>query len=468
VPGLGRRGPSKVIERLRRFPRVAVFVASLLWIFLIEERFRNEAAEHLYFHAWTSEYMMQTVSVGDLRVEPFKSLWYNHIQPPLFDAIRAVFAAFHPNANGEALMRRVDTKLYNAWMLVYAATAVLVHSWIRRVRGARSAGIAVAVFLLLPGPIFYATFLDSTMLSATLILWFLWALWRFGRGEAVSLELVAASLLLFFTRSVFQWPFLVVLGVSLFLMGVPRARAARVLAPVALVMVLFLAKQYFLFGLTTTSSFGPDSFCKGLSEYCHGTSKVDLPKTTDRFNAFVLRRAEKLNGEYNYNQEAFLKRSFSQMHEYKALLRRLTPARVAEILKTNLGFYLRPTTRHSSHVIVDRLFWRRPFEFVLSGWSFVILLVVSIAAWFARWRKLKAGDRSAAFRYGLGLALPALYVAAVTIVFESGENMRYRFFLEPMFFVFFWLSLSSLRPLTVRGRPRGEESGPFGETIGAS
>ena len=130
MPGVGRRESSLVIEPgcvdsrvSRSSPR------RLLWIFLIEERFRNEAAEHLYFHAWTSEYMMQTVSVGDLRVEPFKSLWYNHIQPPLFDAIRAAFAAVHPNAHGEALMRRVDGKLYDAWMFVYAATAVLVFSW---------------------------------------------------------------------------------------------------------------------------------------------------------------------------------------------------------------------------------------------------------------------------------------------------------------------------------------------------
>ena len=457
------------MERLRRFPRLVVFATALLWIFLIEERFRNEAAEHLYFHAWTSEYMMQTVSVGDLRVEPFKSLWYNHIQPPLFDAIRAAFAAVHPNANGEALMRRVDRKLYNAWMFVYAATAVLVYSWLNRAAGARSATIGALIFLLLPGPIFYATFLDSTLLSATLILWFFWTLWRFGRGEAVSLELAAVSILLFFTRSVFQWPFLVVLGVSFWLMGVPRARAARVLLPIGVVMTLFLAKQYVLFGLTTTSSFGPDSFCKGLSEYCHGNTKVDLPKTTDRFNAFVLRRAEKLNGEYNYNQEAFLKRSFSQMQEYKALLRRLTPARVGEILKTNLGFYLRPTTRHSSHVIVDRLFWRRPFEFLLSGWSFVILLVLSIAAWFARFRGRPRTDRATALRYGLGLALPALYVAAVTIVFESGENMRYRFFLEPTLFVFFWISLASLRPAPAPSpRPEPESRAPIGETIGAA
>jgi len=434
---------------LRRHPRLVVFLISLCWIFALEERFQNEATDHLYFHAWTSEYMMQTVSVGDLRLEPFKSLLYNHIQPPVFDALRALLASFYPNANGEALMRRVDAGLYDLWMLVYALTAVLVFSWIRRLRGARSAAAGVAIFLLLPGPVFYATFLDSTLLSSTLILWFFWTLWRLGEGENVGRELVLVSAVLFFTRSVFQWPFLVVLAASLWLMAVPRARALRVLVPIGAVMIAFLAKQYILFGLTTTSSFGPDSFCKGLSEYCRGTATVDLPQTTDRFNAFVLRRAEKLNGEYNYNQEAFLKRSFSQMAEYKAFLRRLTPRRVMEILGINLDFYLRPTSRHSSHVIVDRLGWRQPFEYLLSGWRFVALLVLASAAWIRNCLEKDGKARRAALLHGLGLALPALYVAAVTIVFESGENMRYRFFLEPTFYVFFWLCLTPRPPAVI-------------------
>ncbi len=435
------------MNRLRGYPRLAVFLIALGWILALEERFRNQAAEHLYFHPWTSEYMMQTVSVGDLRLEPFRSLWYNHIQPPVFDAIRAGLAALYPNANGEALMRRVDGGLYALWMLVYAMTAVLIFSGIRRARGATSAAAAFLVFLLLPGPIFYATFLDSTLLSSTLILWFFWTLWRFGRGEAPPAALVLVCVVLFLTRSVFQWPFLVVLGVSLRLMAVPRGRALRVLLPIGAVMLAFLAKQYMLFGLTTTSSFGPDSFCKGLSEYCQGTAKVDLPRTTDRFNAFVLRRAEKLNGEYNYNQEAFLKRSFSQMEEYKALLRRLTPGRIIELLKINVDFYLRPSSRHSSHVIVDRLPWREPFEFLLSGWRVVVLLVLSAAAWIRGGWKEVGEERRRAIMRGLGLALPGLYIAAVTIVFESGENMRYRFFLEPTLFLFFWISLSGLLPV---------------------
>ena len=140
------------MNRLRGYPRLAVFLIALGWILALEERFRNQAAEHLYFHPWTSEYMMQTVSVGDLRLEPFKSLWYNHIQPPMFDAIRAALAAFYPNANGDALMRRVDAGLYSLWMFVYAATAVLVFSWLQRVRGSRSAAFAFGVSFSCPAP----------------------------------------------------------------------------------------------------------------------------------------------------------------------------------------------------------------------------------------------------------------------------------------------------------------------------
>ena len=133
------------------------------------------------------------------------------------------------------------------------------------------------------------------------------------------------------------------------------------------------------------------------------------------------------------------------MEEYKGLLRRLTFGRVIEILRVNLDFYLRPTSRHSGHVIVDRLAWREPLEFVFSGSRLVLLVGLAVGTWlFVTGREGGEARRRDILR-GLGLALPALYVAAVTIVFESGENMRYRFFLEPTLFVFLWVMLTPRR-----------------------
>jgi len=48
----------------------------------------------------------------------------------------------------------------------------------------------------------------------------------------------------------------------------------------------------------------------------------------------VLRRIEKLNGEYNWNQLAFLRRSFSQMEEYKALVRKTPPGELVRLVAT--------------------------------------------------------------------------------------------------------------------------------------
>jgi hypothetical protein len=391
--------------------------------------------------------MMQTLPLGDLRREPVRSLWYNHIQPPLFDAVRAAIARLYPPDDPETLMRRVDLGLQRVGVLVYALAATLVFRWLWALRGGRTAAIGALFFMFLPGPLFYAYYLDSTLISAALILWFMSELWRYYTVGSAGVSLAAAGILLVATRSVFQWPFVLVLALSAIALAASREsgsapQARRFLAPIALFVALYLTKQYLLFGLTMTSSFGPDSFCKGLSEYCHGTARVDLPRFTDPMNAIVLRRAEKLNGEYNYNQIAFLKRSFSQMAEYRALINRMTPARVAQVFVVNLEFWLRPTSRHSSHLLVDRLFWRRTVDDLTSGPGLVVLLAASVLTWaLGTWRERPS--RRAVF-LGLGLGAPVLYIAAVTIVFESGENMRYRFFLEPTLFVFVVAQFASI------------------------
>ena len=99
----------------------------------------------------------------------------------------------------------------------------------------------------------------------------------------------------------------------------------------------------------------------------------------------------------------------------------------------NLSLWLRPSTRHSAHVLVDRLPWRGAGDALMSGWRLALLLLLAAG----RWAWAERG-RPAGLRRGLGLALPALYFAAVSIVFESGENMRYKFFVEPLLFVFLW------------------------------
>jgi len=403
-----------------------------------------------YLHAWTSEYMMQTVSAADLRSEPWRSLVFLHIQPPAFDALRALLVARHGDLDGPLLLAAVDHDLYRVWGLAYGALVALACAWLSQLGGTRAGLLGAGLLALQPAVLFYATFLDSTFVSALGVLWLTYELWRLGPGGRGSLGRTGLAVAaLFLTRSIVQAPFLLVLAASLLLLGLERRRALRLLLPVALLMALVLAKQYALFGLTITSSFGPDSFCKGLSAYCQGATPVDPPHAlAPPGAAATLRTIQKLNGEYNYNQLAFLRRSFSQLVEYRALLARTPPSELARLMAHNLSLWLRPSTRHSAHVLVDRLPWRGAGDALMSGWRLALLLLLAAGHW-----ALAERGRPASLRRGLGLALPALYFAAVSIVFESGENMRYKFFVEPLLFVFLWSRAVALAQAWRGARP---------------
>lgn len=420
--------------------RRALLAGGLAVVFLV--LLRAWAAPHAlpggYLHAWSSEYMMQTVSAADLRSEPLLSLLYLHIQPPLFDALRALLVARHAELDGAALLQAVDADLYRCWGLASGAAVALVCAWLARLRGSVAGTLGAALFALHPAVIFYATFLDTTFVSAAGVLWLTYELWRAGAGRGSAARLLAALIALLLTRSIVQWPFVFVAAASLALVGAERRLAARALLPFALATALFVGKQYALFGLTITSSFGPDSFCKGLSEFCLGTTPVAVPRLPPPGAASVLRRTEKLNGEYNYNQLAFLRRSFAQLAEYRALLAATPPPRLVGLMARNASIWLRPSSRHSAHALVDRLPWRAAFDFLWSGAALVALLVLSAAGW--AWG---ARGSPAELRRGLGLALPVAYVAAVSIAFESGENMRYKFFVEPVLWVFVCAQVAS-------------------------
>jgi hypothetical protein len=220
-----------------------------------------------------------------------------------------------------------------------------------------------------------------------------------------------------------------VLLVALRLLGTPWRRGVRALAPLAVAMALYVGKQYAVFGLTITSTLAPDSFCAGIGAYCPGNVPVDVPSLPARDAARVLSRTRKTNGEYNFNQLAHLRRSFSQTVEYRRLMREMPPRQILAAWLHNLDVYLRPSSHYGPHVIVDRLPWRPAYDALFSGFALVALVALATAS------ALRGPDPTPPRRVA-GLALPVLYVFAATVLFESGENMRYKFFLEPALFVF--------------------------------
>ena len=110
------------------------------------------------------------------------------------------------------------------------------------------------------------------------------------------------------------------------------------------------------------------------------------------------------------------------------------------------------------HVIVDRLPWRGAYDWVFSGPRLLILLATGVLLWARR----RTGPE---ILRGLGLALPVLFVSAACVMFERDENMRYKFFVEPVLYVFLVAQATAL----ARGpaadapsppRPRPAETAP--------
>ena len=109
-----------------------------------------------------------------------------------------------------------------------------------------------------------------------------------------------------------------------------------------------------------------------------------------------------------------------------------------------------PGSRHSAHVLVDALPWRGVFDRLMSGVVLAGLLLGASSIWLAASRR---DIRSV--RAGVGLALPVLYFAAVSIAFERNENMRYKFFVEPVLIV-----LIGSQAAVVARRARGSTAEP--------
>ena len=94
----------------------------------------------------SSEELMQTASLADLRLQPWRTLWYLHIQPPAFDALRAALAhTFGGDRPYADLVAIVDAWLLRLWAVAYGVTVGLIAHWLGALWRKPSAGAAAAL-----------------------------------------------------------------------------------------------------------------------------------------------------------------------------------------------------------------------------------------------------------------------------------------------------------------------------------
>lgn len=382
----------------------------------------------VYFQAWDSEMMMQTVSIMDLRNAPLESLWNIHIQPPMFDAIRAGFAWLWQSKDGMQLLHAVDWSIYILWALLYGAMGFIVYWWVSEFARVIVAVIAGLLFYSHPASIYYATFLETTLLSAGLVLAYMYVLWRIGtKRSAHPLVVAVVFLALYFTRSLFQWPWILLFAMTLVILRYPRPKLITAVIVVAMVVGSYSVKQYVQFGTVATSTFTGLNLCKSIGWgevwHCYSSSALE-DKILEEEAPEVLARRVKINGAINYNHYTLVDVNSAMIDSFRTQVSSMSLEALTEAYRINAANYIRPSASLTSNSLVKKIPTTAALNAVYSGAHYAI--AVFLAGLFILIRCPRSQLKTLA-----SLSVTLAGVIVLSILFERGENMRYKYFVEP-------------------------------------
>ncbi len=420
-----------------------VFVVSALWLLALEAWARDFPADGVHFQVWTSEGMMQTLPAKHLQESPLQTLWYLHIQPPMFDVVRGTLVQFLPADN---LVNNLDRALQLVYVVCFAILATRMFQWTRRLADTKLAIAAWLVWIAYPGPIFVATLLDGSFLSTTLGCLFFYELWRLRRPDGSIYVLTFFALCLFFTRTVFQWYTFPIVAVLLFVQHAGWRRIATFLAVSALFTVPYMAKQRMLFGTISTTTFS-GRHAAGLVWYRPGAEEVAVTKAALDYHYPEAAKAYEGGKVHNTEDVAIenlvygkLTSGFVKRHP-DAVWRGIKKS----FIQNNKSFW-KPTANYSTNVLTDRLPWAESFNKVFSGFTYGGILAVAAIAWCVGWvgkaRRLRRGPWRELIEqagYELSLFTFGLFIYSTCVmanIYDWVEADRLKLFLEPAFFVF--------------------------------
>ncbi|MDA8431590.1 MAG: hypothetical protein M0Z60_01355, partial [Nitrospiraceae bacterium] len=238
-------------------------------------------------------------------------------------------------------------------------------------------------------------------------------------------------------RSIFQLPAVFLFAASLALLKAPRRSIAVYLLITVTITGLYLGKQYHKFGIFSTSSFSGLNLARSVSEnpghymdvYWNYLVEQNGEIQYDGSLPNTLRREQKIVDVPNFNNISYLTLNKELLGEYLHTLSTTPVRKLADIYLGNAAIYFKPSSGYTPDLLVSVLPWRAVYDLGFSYPVFVALLAVSIAIALFRLRPGETGATAA-------LALPGLFIFLVSVLCDRGENMRFKFFLEPVFFVF--------------------------------
>ena len=418
-----------------------------------------------YFQETSSDALMQTLEIRALVSDPIQSIWYLHVNPPLFDIIRLLLIIPDYLLGNDITDMLVDRRLYLFYALLFSCMGVLVYRTLRLLDCSQLGSIVIVlVWSIYPGNISMATYLDPTYLSAFLLMFATYQgmVWMRSRRTRNAYWTLIALLLLSWTRSLFQVQFLL----PIILIAIYRFIRKRECSPksiVRLALVLMLAalplKQFALFGTYSTSSF-VGAHQLGLIQYEPTDEELSAVRVPDR----LIRNASKVESKYNSLANATL--NFQQESVFRDRLRDAPLSSISQIPSTVLKVgrnALSATQEYQPNQASEQLPWASLSRWLFSGWRYLAFAVIGLAGLAARGRFGDSRVRVlllATAAVGIQILMGAL--RSRSGVFQWVEANRLKFIIEPMIFCLFGAGAMALNRSFVKTtlwRLRGARGG---------
>ncbi len=418
----------------------------------------------------------QNLPTDLLRDHPFQSLWYLHAQPPLWNALGAALLALFGTGQLAALQ--------TLQILLGAATAALALILTSRLTGSRWWGLAAGALIgLHPALFLYEAYALYTVLAAFGVILAGALLERAGRLRSWNwaLGFVATISALILTRSLFHLVLMVgAVPLALLVAGRPTRRQASILVVLVLVPAGWYAKNEVQYGFFGASSwYGMSLWRTALYDQDPATlrSLYDARALAPvvRVTPFSLPSAYRRLGYDRTSPIPSLDRddleninipAISRAYRQSALtLIRATPGQYLLNVLTAYGNFSAPSAdfsqiepnrqRISLHVDIADWLVGRPFVSAIEkrmgggryyGSLYFLLFPAVLLTYLLQLARAGPGAPGLTERVrrdapALFLAASIFYTTAVGCLMELGENMRFRFMVEPAFIVVFLVVL---------------------------
>jgi hypothetical protein len=393
-----------------------VAVISAVGLNQVQWAFRNANLERLpggyLLQEWSSETMMQTLALKDMFAFGPMALWYNHLYPPLQDALRYAYSLpdlYHrmpPNYGS------VDLHLYLTYAWCFGLVNAVVYLWVRDLtRNGWWALAVTALWAIAPGYLTNMMLLESTPLAMAFISAAFYFLYRFLRTRRLGYVswFLAAMLLASLSRVVTQAHVLLVIVVFVALTWWLATKRAWWDMAINLVLLglpfVMPVKQQVLYGTTDTSSYSGFHRVGMIGLNPHTVPEPEFPD-------HILGNAERFQSKYNNTD--FIRDNYRLTQgSYDAWLGDPigSAAGALNSLTITVPEALRPSSEYVDNLLVAELPWKAVYDWIFSGWRYLAILAGALAVlWAARGGR---GLRDLARRYGWFIVFYALVAAPV-------------------------------------------------------